>query len=73
VWWMSLTRSQLFLQTFRPDIAPDTVPTVQLLDDGNDIQNATAAAVGADLEANLDIQVCRLSFFRKATSSNVYQ
>jgi hypothetical protein len=52
---MLLTRSQLFLQTFRSDIASDTVPSVQLLDDGSDTQNASAAA--ADVEANMDVQV----------------
>jgi hypothetical protein len=56
-----LTRSQLFLQTFRSDIAPDTVPSVQLLDDGSDTQNATAAAA-ADTEANMDVQVRCPSF-----------
>jgi hypothetical protein len=66
-----LTRSQVFLKTFRTDIAPDTVPTVELLDDGNDTQNATAA--GADLEANLDVQVCYLSFLCETISSDTSQ
>jgi hypothetical protein len=56
-----LTLSQLFLQTFRSDIAPDNVPSVQLLDGGSDTQNITAAAA-ADTEANMDVQVRYPSF-----------